>query len=65
MFLKMATTLKGHFHGYNTFNLKRPDSSTPPDCKVCIQVYDTHPSLIMPASIILFNSDFLSGGYRY
>ena len=39
MFSKMATTLKGHFHSYNTLSLKhQADSITPPEYKVSIQI---------------------------
>ena len=64
MFSKIATTLKGHFHSYNTFNLKRPDSSTSLECKVCIQVHVA--TLVNWSNHNPFSlSDFLCGGHRY
>lgn len=39
MFSKMAKALKGHFHSYNTSNLKHSNSSTSSECKVSLHSY--------------------------
>ena len=64
MFLKMATTLKGRFHSYNTLSLKHQvDSITPPECKV-YNIKRSYYSYLEPyeiiylSIIIIFNQTF-------
>ena len=60
MFSKMATTLNGHFHSYNTFNLKHPeDPSAASDCKVCAQSTHSYSILYYTNIGIMFRQNFL------
>ena len=54
MFSKMATTLRGHFHSYNTLSFKhQADSINPPECKVYNNIMHRNCSYLQPYEIYL------------